>query len=150
MIASYGPRLRRASRIDHGSTVNIVLRNLQAVVPDVVGDSEADARTALTNAGFVVAVGADIDTNVQGDDNLVSTVSPAVGQQIDHGSTVTISLWNYVAAPVPMALWTATMTGTTQGSLVGLRTTGPARTKARRCPTRWPRTSKTPTATTWT
>ena len=107
------------TQIDDGSTVNIVLRNLQAVVPDLDGLTATAAEAALTAVGLVGAVGADIDVTDQTENDLVQAQSPAAGVQIDDGSTVTYQLGNYVAAPVPMVLWSATMTGTTEGAWWG-------------------------------
>ena len=72
-----------------GSTVRVVLRNLQALVPDVRGETRAEAVRLLEEADFVV--GADLpdqDTDVGTNDNLVSRTQPAPGAQVDDGSTV--------------------------------------------------------------
>ena len=88
-----------------GSTVRVVLRNLQALVPDVRGETRAEAVRLLEEADFVV--GADLpdqDTDVGTNDNLVSRTSPAPGAQVDDGSTVRIGLWNYVPVIVQVAV----------------------------------------------
>jgi len=73
---------------EQGSTVTIVVSTGpgQAEVPDVVGRSEADARAALTSAGFAVAVEQRPDAAPAGQ---VIDQSPR-GGQADRGATVTI------------------------------------------------------------
>ena len=101
-------------QIDHGSTVNIVLRNLQAAVPDTAGQTETAARAALTNAGFVVGTVTDEDDNFGTDDRVIRT-SPAAGAQVDDGSTVNIVLRNLV----PAAFWNAILTVGSDGDWSG-------------------------------
>ena len=56
------------SQVDDGTTVNIVLRNLQAIVPDLTGDTVTEAMAALTAVGLVLdtVFGTDVNTLVQG------------------------------------------------------------------------------------
>ena len=89
--------------VDPGSTVNIVLRNLQVAIPDVIGDTVDDATAALTTAGLLTSAtfGTDVNTLVQADDNKVHSTTPVVGSIVDTGSTVTLTLWNYHGVSVP-------------------------------------------------
>ena len=108
--------------VNGGSTVDIVVRNLQAVVPDTTDNTESAARTTLTNAGFVVGTVTDED-QTEGDDDRVIRTNPAAGQQVDHGSTVDIVLRNLVEEPVgPTALWSASLVvGTASSGNVGFQ-----------------------------
>lgn len=60
----------------------------QVAVPDVIGDPEAEARAALTEAGLTVD---EVATQVTEDETQVGTVletTPASGAQVDEGSEV--------------------------------------------------------------
>jgi serine/threonine-protein kinase len=75
-----------------GSTVTITVSSgpEQVAVPDVVGDTETQAKTKLINAGFhvnVVYVSTPLDNT---DDGTVVDQDPNSGTQADKGSTVTI------------------------------------------------------------
>ena len=87
--------------VDSGSTVNIVVRNLQVAVPRVIDDTEADARTAIEDADLVFAVSATTrSTTDQSIDGTVAVQDPADGTQVDVGSTVTVTLFEYTAPQV--------------------------------------------------
>jgi hypothetical protein len=71
-----------------------IVRQLTVAVPELVGDSEGDARTALTDAGLVADV-----RNVGGlfDQLLpvearVCTTAPAAGAVVDRGATVQVDI----------------------------------------------------------
>ena len=64
----------------------------QVEVPDVVGESEADARATLTGDGFTVSV---VYSNVtSGTDDEVISQDPAAGEDADEGSEVEITVRN--------------------------------------------------------
>ena len=78
------------TRADEGSTVTIRVSSGvgQATVPDVVGLSEIEARTALENEDFGVSDSSmPSDTVPEGD---VISQDPAGGAEADRGSTVDI------------------------------------------------------------
>lgn len=70
------------------------------VIPNVVGDSEADATTALTTAGLVKGTVTDAD-NAAGataeNDGTIKSQSPAAGTKVNTGSTVTLVKYAYTA-----------------------------------------------------
>ncbi|WP_034087859.1 Stk1 family PASTA domain-containing Ser/Thr kinase [Streptacidiphilus albus] len=74
-----------------GSTVILTISSgpVQVTVPDVSGDTEAQARAALTAAGFKVKVHRFLPFGTP----TVADQSPAGNSQADQGSTVTISLF---------------------------------------------------------
>jgi serine/threonine-protein kinase len=74
-----------------GATVTItVSKGAEDVnVPNVVGDSEAQAKTALTNAGFKVSV---VYTENAFGTNKVTDQSPNAGTSAKKGATVTITV----------------------------------------------------------
>jgi serine/threonine-protein kinase len=78
-------------QVDKGTTVSIVVAKAppEVDVPDVVDQSEDDARQALTDAGFEVRVRREtVDTLDQ--DGTVIDQDPAGGEQLEQGSRVTI------------------------------------------------------------
>jgi eukaryotic-like serine/threonine-protein kinase len=79
------------TRLDKGSTVTLTVSSgtAQVQVPDVVGDSAAQASSALQNAGFQVARTEQESTQTAG---TVLSQSPAGGAQAAKGATVTITV----------------------------------------------------------
>jgi eukaryotic-like serine/threonine-protein kinase len=78
-------------QVDKGTAVSIVVAKAppEVDVPDVVDQSEDDARQALTDAGFKVRVRREtVDTLDQ--DGTVIDQDPAGGEQLKQGSRVTI------------------------------------------------------------
>jgi beta-lactam-binding protein with PASTA domain len=78
-------------QVDKGSTVALVVAKAppEVDVPDVVDQSEADARKALTDAGFKVRIRREtVDTLDQ--DGTVIDQDPAGGEQLRKGSRVTL------------------------------------------------------------
>lgn len=77
-------------QVEKGSTVTISVSQgpSQVSVPNVMGQTEADARAELENAGFKVAVTYETQA---GSGNVVNQ-SPAGGAKADRGSTVTITV----------------------------------------------------------
>ncbi len=96
-----------------GATVSIVIA--QAVpttpVPNVTGDSEAAAVTALTSAGFKVSKQTQ-DVTKQAKDGIVLSQSPS-GGSAKKGSTVTIVVGHFRPPPQPPPTTTTTSTPTT-------------------------------------
>jgi serine/threonine-protein kinase len=89
----------------------ITLRVATAVdVPDVVGDTEDEAASALRTAGFEVRVREVDGTEAQ--DGKVVDQNPAAGEQRKRGSTVTIQVARATATPTPTPTPTATATPT--------------------------------------
>ena len=60
-------------------------------MPDVRGQSEDDARTALEDLGFTVEV-ADVPTLDPSQDGVVQSTDPPQGKTVNQGSTVTMSV----------------------------------------------------------
>ena len=79
----------QGTNVDAGTEVNITVSNGLVLVPDVVGDSEQQARSALSNVGLNVTV------TSQSSDEIAGTVlaqSPNAGTTIARGETVTITI----------------------------------------------------------
>jgi serine/threonine-protein kinase len=76
--------------VDKGSRVTLTVSKgpEKVVVPDVVGQSRADARATLTDAGFKVKV-VEEESADQPEDTVLRQ-SPASGGKADKGSAVTI------------------------------------------------------------
>ena len=74
-----------------GSTVTLTVSSgpPQVTVPDVGGDTEAQARAALTAAGFKVRAHSFLPFGT----STVTSQNPSAGSQADQGSTVTITLF---------------------------------------------------------
>jgi eukaryotic-like serine/threonine-protein kinase len=83
--------------VDAGSAVAIWVSNAQVEVPNVVGRTEAQARTDLFNEGFEVAYGPEVETAEFAPGTVVEQ-TPEGGETAKKGSLVTISL---AKAPVP-------------------------------------------------
>ena len=83
---------REGERVDEGTEVEVRVSKgaRQVEVPDVLGQSEANARAELEAAGFEVSVteGPSEDTP----EGLVSAQSPAAGTEAADGSTVQITI----------------------------------------------------------
>ncbi len=78
------------AQVDGGSTVSITVSSGQVAVPNVVGASEAQARSDLAQAGFDTQV-----ITLQDPTAAAGTVlaqSPQAGQSLPRGSTVTITV----------------------------------------------------------
>lgn len=70
------------------------------VIPNVVGDSEADATTALTAAGLVKGTVTDADNDAGAtaeNDGTIKSQSPAAGTKVNTGSTVTLVKYAHTA-----------------------------------------------------
>jgi beta-lactam-binding protein with PASTA domain len=79
-----------------GSTVTLSISTGKVTVPDVVTQTEAQARAALTQAGFVPVVISQIDATAA--PGTVLAQSPTAGTPLRLGSTVTITV---AVAPTP-------------------------------------------------
>lgn len=84
------------TNVDSGSRVNIAVSNGQVSIPDVVGQSRAQATSTLQNAGFQVQVVEQQDGSVS--PGTVLAQAPVGGNKGRKGSTVTITV---ATAPPP-------------------------------------------------
>lgn len=67
-------------------------------VPNVIGQNQSNASSAITNAGFTPVVGNATTSGASPSNNgTVASQSPGGGTTADLGSNVTFSLYNYVA-----------------------------------------------------
>jgi serine/threonine-protein kinase len=83
--------------VDAGSAVDIWVSNAQVEVPNVVGRTEAQARTDLFNLGFEVAYGPELETT-EFAPGTVADQTPVGGENAKKGSLVTLTL---AKAPAP-------------------------------------------------
>jgi serine/threonine-protein kinase len=83
--------------VDAGSTVDIWVSNAQVEVPNVVGRTEAQARTDLFNLGFEVAYAPEVETT-EFAPGTVADQTPVGGENAKKGSLVTLTL---AKAPAP-------------------------------------------------
>src|SRR4051794_12978319 len=90
------------TRVRKGSSVALVVAKAppQADVPDVVDDTEAAARKALTDAGFKVRVRRE-DVGTMDEDGKVQDQDPAGGEQLRKGSRVTIRVGRFTPSQTP-------------------------------------------------
>ena len=97
--------------VDAGSTVDIWVSNAQVEVPDVVGRTDAQARTQLFNDGFEVDYGTEVETD-QFQPGTVVEQTPEGGEMAKKGSLVTLIL---AKAPAPTPTPTASDGGGADG-----------------------------------
>ena len=112
-------------------------------MPNVVGMSEANARSVLTNSGLVAVVSRVQDTSVAS--GTVMTQSIAEGTNVTLGTQVTITVATATViteTPVPTSVTTATTTSIDDSGVVV--TTAPTNSPTPE-PTRAPGTTATPT-----
>jgi serine/threonine-protein kinase len=96
--------------VDAGAAVAISVSNGKSKVPDVVGESEAQAKSDLINAGFDVNVATQVtDSKPEG---TVLAQSPKAGASAVKGTLVTITVAKAPPPPTP----TPTPTPTTSGA----------------------------------
>ena len=120
--------------VDAGSDIEVKMGVLKTVtVPDLVGMSESDAKTAGNAAGLHVNTGT--PTDLSAGDPLIGKVAaqnPAAGSSADDGSTVTISMGVLAQVQVPNVVGeTETDAGTiltNAGLVVGNTTLAPSDT----------------------
>ncbi len=99
----------QGTNVDVGTEVNITVSNGLVTVPDVVGSSEAQARSALSNVGLSVSATSQESSETPG---TVLAQSPNAGSQASRGDTVTITV--ATAAPTPTPTPTPTTTSGNQ------------------------------------
>ena len=86
-----------ATTVNVGASVALV-KYAAPLVPNVVGLGNAAAQSAIEAAGLVYAEGATTTSGATVEnDGLVASVSPTVGTKVNTGSTVTVSLYEYIA-----------------------------------------------------
>jgi serine/threonine-protein kinase len=80
------------SQAEQGSTVTITVSTgpEQVTVPDIVGRTEDEARSALEDAGFRVGVRQEEDPSAE--PGTVLTQDPAAGAEAPSGSTITVTV----------------------------------------------------------
>jgi eukaryotic-like serine/threonine-protein kinase len=86
----------QGTNVDRGTEVNITISKGLVTVPNVVGNSEAQARSALSNVGLNVSVVSQSSEQTAG---TVLAQSPNAGNKVSRGDTVTITI--AVAPPTP-------------------------------------------------
>jgi serine/threonine-protein kinase len=98
-----------SSTATKGSTVNLSVSNgpQTTPLPDVTGQTQADARATLTAAGFKVSVTPQ-DTDVETFDGVVISQDPPGNTQQDPNTIVTLFVGVYVAPPVTTTTDTTT------------------------------------------
>ncbi len=89
------------STVDAGTPVDISVSDGKTTVPNVVGESEAQARSDLTNAGFETNVVQQEDGTVP--PGQVLAQSPKAGASAVKGTLVTITVATAPASPTPTA-----------------------------------------------
>jgi serine/threonine-protein kinase len=94
--------------VDEGSAVSLVVSSGKVKVPDVRGETEAQAKADLGNAGFNVVVITQEDGSV--DAGTVLAQSPSGGTFLGAGKTVTITVATEPPPPSPPASETASPT----------------------------------------
>lgn len=85
--------------VSQGSTVSITVFSYtppSVTVPNVIGLSQASATSTLQNAGFAVGVGSTTNGATSGNNGTVATQSPGAGTSATQGSTVDITVFNFV------------------------------------------------------
>ena len=114
-----------------GATITVFVSKgpKESAVPDVTSFSRADAIATLRNSGFKVLVDV-VDTTDPSQDGVVLTQSPGPGQTAKPGTTVTITVGDFVAPPPPTT--TVAPTTTLPPTTTTTTTTTPTTTPRRR------------------
>jgi len=99
--------------VDAGSKVNITVSNGKVQVPNVVGNTQAQAMSTLTNAGFQVNVVTQVQSGATPGDVLAQ--SPQGGNKAPRGTQVTITI-ALAPSPSPTPTPTPTVSGTRANS----------------------------------
>jgi eukaryotic-like serine/threonine-protein kinase len=94
-----------------GVTITVAQAPPPATVPKVKGDTVAQARSALTAAGFQV-VEQSKNVHRQVNDGIVLSQSPGAGSKAKKGSTVTVVVGHFNAPPPPTTTTTPSTTTT--------------------------------------
>lgn len=90
--------------VNVGSTVYTVIYEAP-LVPGLIGLTNSEAQAALVAAGLVLGTSTPTSTGATSQNNgTVKTQSVASGTQVDAGTTVDVTIYNYVAAN-PIAGW---------------------------------------------
>ncbi|HVL30774.1 MAG TPA: PASTA domain-containing protein [Solirubrobacteraceae bacterium] len=105
-VLSQSPAGGRAAR---GATIRITVaaEPSRVTVPDVVGRSQNAATKTLSGRGFEVAV-EEVRVDSRRDDGIVQEQSPAGGDEVERGSTVTITVGRFDADANPPPVTTTT------------------------------------------
>ena len=95
-----------------GSRVDVTYASGNNKVPDVSGDSEADARRRLEQEGFTVPSNPQEEESADAAPGTVLRTTPSAGETIRLGSTVTIVVATAPAPPTPSDTATPTPSDT--------------------------------------
>jgi beta-lactam-binding protein with PASTA domain/tRNA A-37 threonylcarbamoyl transferase component Bud32 len=90
------------SKVDKGATVALVVAKAptRVEVPNVVGEDQGSASSALSAAGLTVVTDTQ-DVSDQAQDGIVLDQDPGAGTRAQKGSRVTIVVGRFVAPPTP-------------------------------------------------
>ena len=105
--------------VDAGSAVDIWISNAKVEVPDLVGRTEAQARTTLFNLGFEVDYAAEVETDQFAPGTVVEQ-TPEGGTLAKKGSLVTLTLAKAPPPPTPTPTETPPAEPGTAGGADGL------------------------------
>jgi serine/threonine-protein kinase len=100
--------------VDEGSTVDLVVSTGLVPVPGVIGDTEAQARATLVNAGFEVQVLTQEDAEATA--GTVIAQSPEEGTPTRLGSVVTLTVATAPPTPSPTPTEDASATPSPSGT----------------------------------
>jgi serine/threonine-protein kinase len=105
------------------SSNTVTVTATTGTVPNVVGDSEASAVSAIQFAGFNPVKGTDVTSGATAQNNgTVASQTPSGGTTANLGTNVTYRLYAYTAATVPNVVGQTEATATTNISDAGLVT----------------------------
>jgi serine/threonine-protein kinase len=104
-------------RIDEGSTVTIVVSSGPelAAVPNVLGMTVDEAKSAIEGAGFTFRQGGTANANAS-DDGKVVAQNPSGGTRAEKGATVTVTVGKASVIPQPSTSAPQQSTTTTAGN----------------------------------
>ncbi len=99
------------TQVEKGSTITLTVSTgpERATVPDVIGDTESEARAKLEAAGFKVSV-QERTVADSGDDGRVVSQDPAGDTEAEKGTTVTITIGRALAQSTTSSTTTSTTT----------------------------------------
>jgi serine/threonine-protein kinase len=110
------------SDVKRGDTISywVSTGKPQATVPNVVNLTQADAQTALDDAGLVLAVGG-TETSATVPAGSVISQDPPAGEKVDKGTTVTIVVSSGTPTPTATPTPSPTTTGVSVPNVYGMQ-----------------------------